>query len=83
MAFSLRQSKRSTIDPAAAALIAGAVHHFLVQYPNQAKLFTTLYSFAVTNIAFIVLLLGPEDALRRLGLVGVFVSLVSFNFVYV
>jgi hypothetical protein len=64
MGFSTWQSMEVAINPAIAGLTAGTIHHFTVQYPNQARLFTTLYVFALINTAFLIFLLWPKDAIQ-------------------
>jgi hypothetical protein len=64
MGFSTWQSMEVAIDPTIAGLTAGTIHHFTVQYPNQARLFTTVYAFALTNAVFLILLLWPKDAIQ-------------------
>jgi hypothetical protein len=36
------------------AVLTGVLHHFLVQYPRQARLFTTVLFFLVANLTFAV-----------------------------
>ena len=35
-------------------LAAGFIHHFLIQYPSQANVFTTMYAFIKGNVVFFV-----------------------------
>jgi hypothetical protein len=37
-------------------LIAGILHHFLIQYPHQAEIFTPIYAFAAVSMGFALLL---------------------------
>ena len=39
----------------------GLFHHFLVQYPLQADIFTTIYAFIGGNLAFLVAGLRLSD----------------------
>lgn len=71
------------IDPALAGLTAGTIHHFTVQYPNQARLFTTLYVFALINAAFLMLLLGPKDAIQSGTMGRLIKDFLIFDAVYV
>lgn len=66
-----------------AGVVAGIVHHFIIQYPNQAKLFTTIYAFGLTNVIFAALLLVPNDAPDIVGISQILKNLVIFNVVYV
>lgn len=71
------------MDPAAAGAIAGTIHHLFIQYPNQAKLFTTLYAFAFANALFVTLLLGAKD-LRPINRISrMSIDIVIFNIIYV
>lgn len=69
--------------PVAAGVIAGIVHHSVIQYPNQAKLFTTFYAFAFANTIFIMLLLGPKDSMQNNGISRMSMDFVVFNTLYV
>lgn len=71
------------IDPALAGLAAGTIYHFTVQYPNQARLFTTLYAFASINAAFLILLLGLKDAIRSETIGRLVKDFLIFDAVYV
>ena len=73
----------SVMDPSMAGMIAGGVHHLLVQYPNQAKLFTTFYAIAFMNAGFVILILGSKDAIRDLRVLQLLRDLVLFDLVYV
>jgi hypothetical protein len=33
-------------------LVAGVLHHILIQYPHQAEIFTTIYAFIAVSIGF-------------------------------
>jgi hypothetical protein len=68
------------MDPSLTGVIAGVVHHLLVQYPNQAKLFTTLYAIALMNAGFLILMLGSKDEIRSLQILK---ALVTFQVFYV
>jgi len=72
------------MEPSVVGVIAGVLHHIFIQYPTQAKLFTTLYAFAATNLLFLVLLFTESDALSegpRLGQIARHV--IIFNTFYV
>jgi len=71
------------IDPAIAGLIAGAINHCVVQYPNQARLFTSLYAFVLTNTVFVILLLRPKNAIQLLGIGKIIQDWMMFDLVYV
>lgn len=72
------------MDPSIIGLIAGTLHHFFIQYPTQAKLFTTFFAFAATNLVFLALLFTERDvAPKRPLLVQTFRDLVMFNTFYV
>ena len=71
------------IEPAIAGLTAGTIHHFAVQYPNQARLFTTLYAFALINAAFLILLLSPKDAIQFDSIGRLIKDFLMFDAVYV
>jgi len=53
------------MEPSVVGVIAGILHHIFIQYPTQAKLFTTLYAFAATNVLFLVLLFTESDAISE------------------
>jgi hypothetical protein len=81
--FPTFQSMELEIDPALAGLTAGTIHHFTVQYPNQARLFTTSYVFALINAAFLILSLGPKGAIQS-GTIGRLIKdFLIFDAVYV
>jgi ribose/xylose/arabinose/galactoside ABC-type transport system permease subunit len=52
--------------PLISGLLAGVVHHVLVQYPRQKPLFFTLYAMLFANLAFTAAILvaqgGTTDA---------------------
>ena len=77
------QGSDVTIGSAAAGLVAGTIHHFAVQYPNQARLFVSFYTFALANTIFMILLLKPKDIIQLLGIGEIFKNLMIFDFVYV
>jgi hypothetical protein len=81
--LSMWQSMDVTIDPTVAGLAAGVIHHFAVQYPKQASLFSTLYAFAVTNMVFILLLFGPKDALKSDEISRIIRNVLTFDTIYV
>jgi len=68
------------MDPSLTGVIAGVVHHLLVQYPNQAKLFTTLYTIILMNAGFLILMLGSNDEIRSLQILK---ALATFQVFYV
>ena len=68
------------MDPSLTGVIAGVVHHLLVQYPNQAKLFTTLYAIALMNAGFLILMLGSRDEIQSLQILK---ALATFQVFYV
>ena len=72
------------MDPSIVGLIAGALHHTFIQFPTQAKLFTTLYAFAATNVVFLVLLFAERDtAAGSPRLAQIVRDVVVFNAAYV
>lgn len=83
MVSSVWESMDVTIDPALAGLAAGVIHHCAVQYPKQASMFSTLYAFAVTNVIFIILLLGPKNALKFDELGQIIKNMLTFDTIYV
>ena len=62
---------------------AGAIHHYAVQYPNQARLFISFYAFTLANTIFMILLLRRKDIIQLLGIGEIFKNLMIFEFVYV
>ena len=38
-------------------ILAGVLHHFLMQTPGQASLFATFYAFAIANVVFTIFVL--------------------------
>jgi uncharacterized membrane protein YhhN len=81
MALSLWEGLEVMNDPLVAGLTAGAIHHFVLQYPTQAQLFTTLYAFVLANIVFLILLLTSKHHFR--GINGTFKDICIFDSVYV
>jgi len=71
------------MDPSITGIIAGVVHHFLIQSPNQAKLFTTFYAIAVMNTAFVILALGSKDPIRTIHLLQLLKDFAIFELFYV
>jgi len=71
------------MDPSMAGVIAGGAHHLLIQYPNQAKLFTTFYAIALMNVGFVILVLGSKDAILTVHVVHLLTNLAVFQFFYV
>ena len=67
------------------ALGAGAFHHLLFQYPNQAEMFVTLYGFALSNAVFLVShWTAVDQAKSRLQQAGQFsLALLLFEIVFV
>jgi len=41
-------------------LLVGICHHFLIQFPRQAHIFTTLYAYLVGNLSFHLLCFLPQ-----------------------
>jgi hypothetical protein len=76
-------SMEISMNPTIDGLLAGVVHHLALQRPNQAKLFTTLFGYALINSIFIVLSLGGKEGLKILGISHVLKNLLIFNTVYV
>jgi len=71
------------MDPSMAGMIAGVIHHLLIQYPNQAKLFTTLYAIALMNTGFVILALGSKDAIRTIHVLQLLKDFATFELFYV
>ena len=72
------------MDPSVLGLIAGALHHTFIQFPTQAKLFTTVYAFAGTNVVFFLLLFKERDTPSGAPRVGEIIrDVVIFNVFYV
>jgi hypothetical protein len=69
--------------PVVAGAIAGTVHHFFIQYPNQVKLFSTLYALAFINAIFVMNLWRAKDPMRRNRISQMSMDFVIFNTVYV
>jgi hypothetical protein len=83
MRLSTWQSMEVAIDPVIAGLTAGTIHHFTIQYPNQARLFTTLYAFALTNSVFLILLLWPKNVIQFETIGQLIKDFLIFDTVYV
>jgi hypothetical protein len=60
--------------------LVGICHHFLIQYPRQADIFTTIYSYVAGNVVFGVAALLPKNAP---GLAQISQGLLFFNLTYV
>jgi len=41
-------------------LLVGICHHFLIQFPRQAHIFTTLYAYLVGNVSFYLICFVPQ-----------------------
>jgi hypothetical protein len=77
-------SVSASISPPFAGLVAGVIHHFVLQTPVQAGLFPTLYGYAFSNSCFICLsLLKAETQLSIPAILEIIVNLSIFNLVYV
>ena len=64
------------------ASVASIIHHFVLQYPNQADTFVTLYGFALSNAVFLVSQRHSlEFSLRQV--ISFSISWFLFNTVYV
>jgi hypothetical protein len=74
---------QAAMDPTAAGLIAGTIHHFAVQYPNQASLVNTVYAFSLINTIYVVLLLRPENTILFQAIGRLIKDFFVFNSVYV
>ena len=70
------------MNPAVAGLVAGAVHHFMIQYPNQATLLTTLYAYAFANVTYVTLLLYQKHVTSAPGPCQILKNFLLFNAVY-
>lgn len=56
------------------AVVASIFHHFLMQYPYQAKLLNTIFVFTATDVVFLNLYLRKE----ALSYVDVLANLFAF-----
>jgi hypothetical protein len=63
-------------------LLLAISHHFLIQYPRQAHIFTTIYSYIAGNALFLVVSLFPKSRPTPSVVVTV-QTLLLFNIVYV
>ena len=63
---------------ALAGVVAGVLHHGFIQYPYQAKIFTAIHTFMLSNIIFIICLIVLKNV-RPLALIK---ELVIFNTIY-
>ena len=63
-------------------VVAGVLHHAMLQYPNQAPLFTTVYAFVLSNAIYLGLLCNAQRDLLSHGLELLKVMTI-FNFLYV
>jgi len=70
-----------------AGVLAGIIHHSILQYPNQAALFTTLKAFFLVDTLFVVSKVVSEfldvNALSTGTLGKIVLNLTIFNAVYV
>jgi len=70
-----------------AGVLAGIIHHSILQYPNQASLFTTLKAFFLVDTLFVVSKVVSEfldvNALSTGTLGKIVLNLTIFNAVYV
>ena len=71
------------MDPITAGLIAATIHHFIVQYPNQASLIATFYLFSLINAVYLTVFLRPEDAALHQRIGRFIKDFFVFNSIYV
>jgi len=75
-----------TLTPTELGILSGFIHHFAIQYPSQAAIFTTFFAFTLSNAVFATLWMiagGPSGG-TGLALIGRFSKdLCVFNAVYV
>ena len=83
MGLSIWQSMDVVINPAVAGLMAATIHHFTLQYPNQVGLFRTVYAFVLINAVFLILFLGPKDAIPFQEIGRLLKDFLIFDSVYV
>ena len=72
-----------TKNSSLAGIATGILHHSILQYPKQAKLFATLKAFFFVDALFLVLRVGSltEFSIRTLG--EIVLDLTLFNTLYV
>lgn len=51
-----------TLTPNEVGILFGLIHHFAIQYPCQANVFTTLFAFIVSNVLYAILWVITRDA---------------------
>ena len=83
MGLSTWQSMDVAINPAVVGLTAATIHHFTLQYPNQASLFRTVYAFVLNNAVFLILFLGPKYAIPFQEIGRLLKDFLIFDSVYV
>jgi hypothetical protein len=84
MEASLKGHVQVMMDPLVAGILAATIHHLLVQYPYQARLFTTFYSIAWMNAVFVILVISAASGVgRRIGVFDFLKDWIIFDAVYV
>ena len=83
MHYSHWQSMELNTNPVIAELVAGVVHHLMIQYPNQATLFSTLYAYAFANVTYVTLLLYQKHVMSTFGSGQILKNFLIFNIIYV
>jgi hypothetical protein len=62
-------------------LVTGLLHHFLIQYPRQAAIFSTIYAYVTGNVVFVAVT-GLQQS-NATTLLDTFLDITLFNLVYV
>jgi len=72
------------MDSSVLGLIAGALHHSVIQYPYQAELLIVMYAFALANVVFTLMLFWSNNAASGPFHLGqILKDVLIFNAVYV
>lgn len=77
---SQRQPMELKMNPAVIGFTTGAIHHVMIQYPNQAGLCTTMYAYAFANALFGAFLLSQMDVV---SLGQILENFITFTTTYV
>lgn len=70
-----------TLTPNEIGILFGLIHHFVIQYPSQADVFTTLFAFIVSNVLYAILWVIAKDPSGKCTIY--FQDILVFNSVFV
>ena len=74
-----------SMTPLECGLLSGLIHHFALQYPTQANVFTTLFAFMLSNVLYTVswMIYGDHEGPSSSPIGRMLGDLLVFNATYV